>query len=84
MGLTLSANWGVEDTALWPSTTADCAVRTTAKGAVAATSAAGSVTVSYSPATLDIDAVLSFPPSDAGPAQSVELKAEGVDINHGC
>ncbi len=85
MGLTLSENWVVEATSLWRSTTADCAARTTSKGAVAATSAAGSVTINYpATTTLDIDAVLSFPASDAGPAQSVELKAQGVDIRHSC
>ena len=49
-----------------------------------ATSASGSVTIHNSPYTLDIDAVLNFPASDAGPAQSIEMKAQGVDLNHGC
>lgn len=83
LGLTITDNWGLESTGLWPSTTSDCATRTLV-GARAATSARGSVSVSYSPATMDVDAVLTFPASDAGPARTIELKAKGVDNSHGC
>jgi hypothetical protein len=50
----------------------------------AADSASGSVTINSSSATIDVDAVLYFPATDAGAARSVELKAQAVDIKHGC
>lgn len=83
LGLTTTDSWGVESTGLWPSTTSNCATRNLV-GARAATSAQGSVSVSYSPATIDVDAVLTFPASDAGPAQTIELTAKGVDNSRGC
>jgi hypothetical protein len=83
LGLTISENWGLEGTGIWPSTTSNCATRALST-ARPATSAQGSVSVSYSPATIDVDAVLTFPASDAGPAQTVEMKAKGVDNGHGC
>jgi hypothetical protein len=84
LGMTITQYWGVESAHLWSSTADDCAQRFTPAGAVSATSASGSVTVNQTPATIDIDAVLNFPASDGGPARSVELKAQGVDINKGC
>jgi hypothetical protein len=83
LGLTITENWGLESTGLWPSTTSNCATRALVDTR-AATSAQGSVSVSYSPATIDVDAVLTFPASDAGPAQTIELSAQGVDNSHGC
>jgi hypothetical protein len=83
-GLTISQSWGVESTSLWQSATADCAQRFAPGGAASATSASGSVSVDTSSTTIDVDAVLYFPASDAGAAQSIEMKAQGVDINHGC
>ena len=83
-GLSLTPSWGVQSATLWPSTAGDCANWVRVNGVASATSASGSVTIHNSPYTLDIDAVLSFPASDAGPAQSIEMKAQGVDLNHGC
>jgi len=42
------------------------------------------VSIVTSGATIDVDAVLDFPSSDGGPAQTVEMKAQGVTFNHGC
>jgi hypothetical protein len=84
-GLTITKGWGVEYAGLWPSTTADCAQRFVPMDASsAADSASGSVTINSSSATIDVDAVLYFPATDAGAARSVELKAQAVDIKHGC
>jgi hypothetical protein len=84
-GMTLTKGWGVQSTALWPSATAgDCAQLSPPASAEHATSATGSVSVNATPATIDIDAVLSFPATDGGAARSIELKAQGVDINRGC
>jgi hypothetical protein len=86
LGMTIAESWGLEGTGMWTSPTPDCTHLTSAPITMRATSASGNVSVNYSSTapTIDIDAVLSFPASDAGPAQSVELKAQGVDINHGC
>jgi hypothetical protein len=83
-GLSVTESWGVESASLWPSTTGDCARRFAPGEAESAASASGSVSVDTSSTTIDVDAVLHFPASDAGPARSIELKAQGVDINHGC
>jgi hypothetical protein len=83
-GLSFTPNWGVQSATLWPSTAGDCANWVRVSGVASATSASGSVAIHNSPYTLDIDAVLNFPASDAGPAQSIEMKAQGVDLNHGC
>lgn len=83
-GLSLTPSWGVQSATLWPSTADDCAQWVKVSGVASATSASGSVTIHNSPYTLDIDAVLNFPASDAGPAQSIEMKAQGVALNHGC
>jgi hypothetical protein len=83
-GMTISQNWGVAALKLWASSTNDCATRNPPSGAVGASSASGSVTVNRSAGTIDIDAVFDFPASDAGPRQSVELKAQGVDFMHNC
>ncbi len=83
-GLTITQGWGVEFASRWPSTTADCVQRFPPAGAESATSASGSVSVNTSSATIGVDAVLYFPASDTGPAQSIELKAQNVDINHAC
>ena len=84
LGLSLTQSWGVESATLWPSSAADCVQWVRVAGTANATSASGSVTITNSPYTLDIDAVLSFPASDAGPAQAIEMKAQGVSLNHGC
>jgi hypothetical protein len=83
-GLTITTNWGMETTGLWSSAVDDCAKRPLPTGSVRAIDATGSVTVTPSMRTIDIDAELTFPASDAGPARSVKLKAQGVDINKGC
>jgi hypothetical protein len=51
---------------------------------VSATSASGTVSVVSESQAIDVDAVLNFPSSDAGPAMTVEMKANGVTINHSC
>jgi hypothetical protein len=87
-GLTITQGWGVEYARLWPSTTGDCAQRFAPVGstssAVAAASASGRVSINNSTTTIDVDAVLYFPATDTGAARSVELKAQAVDIKHGC
>jgi hypothetical protein len=69
---------------MWSSATDMCATRTPPTGGFAASSATGSVTVNRSSSTIDIDAVVAFPSSDAGPAQSVEMKAQGVPFMLNC
>lgn len=83
-GMTISPYWGVAAIFLWPSATADCATRNPIAGALGASSASGSVTVDRVSGTIDIEAVFDFPSSDAGPAQSVEMKAQAVDFMHNC
>lgn len=84
-GLTITKGWGVEDASLWPSTSGECAQRLAPLGSSsAADSASGNVSINSSSATIDVDAVLYFPATDAGAARSIELKAQGVDIKHGC
>jgi hypothetical protein len=76
-GLSLTSSWGVQSATLWPSTAGDCVQWVRVSVVASATSASSSVTIHNSPNTLDIDAVLNFPASDAGPAQSIEMKAQG-------
>ena len=84
LGLSLSPSWGAQSATLWSSTAADCMQWVRVTAATSATSASGSVTIHNSSNTLDIDAVFSFPASDAGPAQSIEMNAQGVALNQGC
>ena len=84
IGLTITEGWGFDGTALFPSTAADCLHGVTGGNVSAATSASSSVSVNYSSTTIDVDAVLYFSADDTGPGRSVELKAQGVDIDHGC
>jgi hypothetical protein len=83
-GLTITSPWWIEYVTMWSSTTAECLSKGVRSGAAQATSASGSVTVNWSPATIDIDAILTFQPVDGGPSQSVELKAQGVDLDRSC
>lgn len=84
LGLTITQGWGLESVSLWTSTTGQCAQRMAPAGRVSATSASGSVSINASASTIDVDAVLGFPATDAEAPRSVELKATGVDMNHGC
>lgn len=83
-GMTISPNWGVAAIVLWPSTNADCATRNPPRDGRGAASATGNVTVNRAPGTIDIDAVFDFSSSDAGAAQSVEMKAQGVSFMPNC
>jgi hypothetical protein len=83
VGLTVSGlGWGVGGIYLWWSPTNDCLRM--GRAGVNATSASGTVTVVSASQAIDVDAVLNFPSSDAGPAMTVEMKATGVTINHSC
>lgn len=83
-GLTVTDYWGVDSIMLWPVTAAGCAQLTRPPGAIFATGATGSMTVDRSVATIDVDATLTFPASDAGPLVTVEMKAKGVSLRSNC
>jgi hypothetical protein len=83
-GMTISPNWGVAALVLWPASSADCATRNPPRDGRGASSASGNVTVDRTPGTIDIDAVFEFPATDGGAAQSVEMKAQGVDYMRNC
>jgi hypothetical protein len=84
LGMTISDNWGVAALVQWPSSINDCATRNPPASALGVSSASGSVTVNRSSGTIDIDAEFEFPVTDWGAAQSVEMKAQGVDYMHNC
>jgi hypothetical protein len=83
-GMTISPNWGVAALVLWSSATDVCATRVPPRDGRGATSATGNVTVNRSSGTIDIDAAFDFPSTDAGAAQSVGMKAQGVDFMRNC
>jgi hypothetical protein len=84
LGMTISTNWGVAALVQWPSSINDCATRNPPASALRVSSASGNVTVNRSSGTIDIDAVFEFPVTDWGAAQSVEMKAQGVDYMQNC
>jgi type IV secretory pathway TrbL component len=80
-GLTITSPWGLMSASMWRSTT-DCQSDGMPSGAAKAISASGNVTVNWSPASIDIDAIVTFQSADG--LQSVELKAQGLDIDQSC
>jgi hypothetical protein len=75
--------WGVGGISLVRSTSGDC-LHPSGTGSVSATSASGSATLNNYGETIDIDAALTFPASDAGPSVTVEMKAQAVPTGHSC
>jgi hypothetical protein len=83
-GITLPANWGVENAFRLSPASGDCLRPTVVlpNGAVDATSGSGVVTSSRS--MLDVDVTLTFPPSDAGEPLMVRLETVDLDASRSC
>ena len=80
--MTVSQNWSVTAICLYPASLLLVCGTYTCRG-LEASSASGNVTVNSS-STIDIDAVAKFPSSDAGPVQSIEMKASAVYYGNPC
>jgi hypothetical protein len=89
LGLTITPRgWDVWDSARWPSSAAPCTTESTPSVATQAISGTGTVTVSgaYYRAgfTMDVNAVLTYPPGDSGASVSEVLQAQALPGNFTC
>jgi len=89
LGLTITPRgWDVWDSARWPSSAAPCTTEGTPSVATQAISGTGTVTVngiSYRAGfTMDVNAVLTYPPGDSGASVSEVLQAQALPGNFTC